>query len=507
MRSSMVIVGLVSIILLVGFVQASGAFPRPKGLWEFNDAGNLTLATIGQDLELDGFQGGEDEPVDGIDGPGGEDGATGIGPRSYYRCTPGIPPNGFGSTNDPNDIPVFINEYSLLFDMSYPESTVGEWACILQTSQLNDGDGEYFKHPDDESWGCWDLGYTDNPVAGEFFSTSNTWYRMVFSVKLANDGSQFFNMYIDGERACTHNTTALWWDGRFSIEETVLFFADENQEDAELHISNLAIWDRPMTDQEVAMLGVPGDKIIPFVAYDPSPADGDSVSIDCDMLSWTLPEPNEPTDIVYCDVYFGTDPNNLIDKIVDNQPVSLASIPSQFTPLEVYETYYWRVDCRDDTTDTVEGFVWSFNTNNSAPDVDAGLDQRGWLVEGSVEFDLSGTVSDDGLPDPPAAFTTLWTVESGPVTEGIITDPTQLDTTAVFTELGEYVLRLEANDDVLTGYDTMTIGVFTDSCESAKSDPEFELLFGDADEDCDVDVDDFVEFASNWLACNNDECL
>ena len=81
------------------------------------------------------------------------------------------------------------------------------------------------------------------------------------------------------------------------------------------------------------------------------------------------------------------------------------------------------------------------------------------------------------------------------------------DYDVTITELGSYTLELQAGDGDITSSDTVTINVYSDACESAKADPDFELLFGDADEDCDVDIDDFVVFAGNWLACNRDDCL
>jgi len=48
---------------------------------------------------------------------------------------------------------------------------------------------------------------------------------------------------------------------------------------------------------------------------------------------------------------------------------------------------------------------------NSAPTVDAGVDQDVNLASGAT---LDATVSDDGEPDPPGSVTTTWTKDSGP---------------------------------------------------------------------------------------------
>ena len=69
---------------------------------------------------------------------------------------------------------------------------------------------------------------------------------------------------------------------------------------------------------------------------------------------------------------------------------------------------------------------------------------------------LSGTASDDGVPG--AGLTTLWTKVSGPgtVTFGAAAS---LSTSATFSVLGVYVLRLTANDGEMSTSDTLTITI------------------------------------------------
>jgi len=99
------------------------------------------------------------------------------------------------------------------------------------------------------------------------------------------------------------------------------------------------------------------------------------------------------------------------------------------------------------------GGTGSGASGNQPPVVDAGPEQT---ISLSSDATLDGTVTDDGLPDPPATVTTTWTKESGP---GTVTfgDASQVDTTATFSETGTYVLRLTADDSDLTGFDEVTI--------------------------------------------------
>ncbi len=105
--------------------------------------------------------------------------------------------------------------------------------------------------------------------------------------------------------------------------------------------------------------------------------------------------------------------------------------------------------------DDVQLLAFSGTVINSAPTVNAGPDQAITLP---ASASLSGAVSDDGLPSPPAAFTTAWTMVSGP---GTVTfgSASAAVTTATFSTAGSYVLRLTANDSALSATDDVIITV------------------------------------------------
>jgi hypothetical protein len=92
---------------------------------------------------------------------------------------------------------------------------------------------------------------------------------------------------------------------------------------------------------------------------------------------------------------------------------------------------------------------------NAAPVVNAGPDQAVTLPAAAA---LDGTVSDDGLPNPPASVTTTWSKVSGPGTVSFA-NPGGVDTTATFSEAGSYVLQLSASDSAATTADTVTVTV------------------------------------------------
>ncbi|MDG4555809.1 MAG: hypothetical protein P9F19_00215 [Candidatus Contendobacter sp.] len=93
---------------------------------------------------------------------------------------------------------------------------------------------------------------------------------------------------------------------------------------------------------------------------------------------------------------------------------------------------------------------------NQAPQVNAGGDQTITLPVNQVT--LTGTVTDDGLPNPPGAVTITWSKDSGP---GTVTfgNAHAASTTATFGVDGVYVLRLTATDRALPASDTVQVTV------------------------------------------------
>ncbi len=121
-------------------------------------------------------------------------------------------------------------------------------------------------------------------------------------------------------------------------------------------------------------------------------------------------------------------------------------------------------------SDTVQVTVnpASSGGGNQAPQVSVGNSQTVTLPDSA---NLNGTVTDDGLPNPPGAVTVTWSMDSGP---GTVTfgDAAQQDTTASFSTAGVYVLRLTADDGALTEFATVTITVNPEPVGSLPPDPK-----------------------------------
>jgi hypothetical protein len=98
-------------------------------------------------------------------------------------------------------------------------------------------------------------------------------------------------------------------------------------------------------------------------------------------------------------------------------------------------------------------------TVNQPPIVDAGLDQNLLMSVGdtSITTQLDGTVSDDGLPDPPNILKLKWSVEEGHEAAVTIVADDKDFTDVQFTQEGGYTLKLEADDSAVKVADTVKI--------------------------------------------------
>jgi hypothetical protein len=238
----------------------------------------------------------------------------------------------------------------------------------------------------------------------------------------------------------------------------------------------------------------------------PVPLDGGRMSAGSTELKWTPPDPCQPGKPVAFDVYFGTSPDFPVGGSIETpQIVKQKSVSSVVVQTKPKTRYYWAVDTYfGNAEDPVFGPIFSFVADNLVPTVNAGDDVVTWLKKGSAEVALKAMVTDDGFLSP---YTAKWTVVSEPSPGmAVLTDPKAENTLATFKAAGQYDLMLEANDGEYTGSDTVTINVFADSCEAAKSLPGYQPLPGDLNGDCIVNDADLAILQANWLKCNALDC-
>ena len=229
--------------------------------------------------------------------------------------------------------------------------------------------------------------------------------------------------------------------------------------------------------------------------FNPVPEDNGDTVPGSTTLEWTV----DAGTLV--DVFFGTKAD-LTDftKIVNKQAVTSVNVTTV-----AKQRYFWAVDTYAPGAAVSEiGIVFDFTADNQPPVANAGDDVTTWLENGSVDVALAGTVTD---VDP---TTTVWTVVSQPddpnSPDAVIADPAASNTTITLSALGEYVLQMGADDGEYQSEDTMTINVFSDHCEAAKSLPGWIASPGDINLDCVVDQLDIVILIENWLECTGLDC-
>lgn len=212
-----------------------GEIPRRAGWWKFDNQSDLVVAEpgYGASLALVGTQSAASGPIEG-------NGSVLMGVGSYYKMQHLIAANGGGNR---------VNEYTLLYDFMVLAN--GVWHAFYQVDKTNADDGDFFINPSGNI-GVGAVGYSGYQVK------PNQWYRLVISVK---NGSHF-NCYLDGNLLMSGTVQPV--DGRFSLDNMILIFADNDGEDGNIYCSELAIWNTALTATQASELGGFNHDIMPF---------------------------------------------------------------------------------------------------------------------------------------------------------------------------------------------------------------------------------------------------
>ena len=239
MKSTIISIMLVG-LATAGFVRADVVLPTGlTGFWEFSDSTDVAHATVGTALGLHNVS-NADWVLGGL---GGALYVQKTPEKSYLEMTHNIGPNGGGS---------YVNEWSILMDIMVPQSSMGNWVALYQTNTANTNDGDFFvKNNPAGQIGVAATGYSTNTISGD------TWYRVVVSV----DNPDFYTICVDGVQWREGTPQSI--DGRFSLDPTLLAFADEDGEDYPKYCSTLAMWNRPLTGAEIASVGNASTVIVP----------------------------------------------------------------------------------------------------------------------------------------------------------------------------------------------------------------------------------------------------
>lgn len=165
-------------------------------------------------------------------------------------------------------------------------------------------------------------------------------------------------------------------------------------------------------------------------------------------------DPSPSPTIVGYDVEYGTSSGNYtsVQDAGDNTNATVSSLSPGVT---YYFTVVGYTADSEVTPPSNELIYTAPGGTNQPPAVEAGPNQ---IIVLPATANLQGSVSDDGLPNPPGMVTTLWSVVSGPG-QVVFEDATAPATTAAFPAPGIYVLQLSASDGQLASSNDIMITV------------------------------------------------
>jgi len=217
------------VLLIALFIVSSSISYSQVGWWKFDNPSNLTAveAGHGSDLVLSGT-------ASAVAGPTLSNGAVRVPKGSYFTCNHGIAPNGGGTK---------VNQFSLMFDFKI-SSTI--WHTFFQTdSTAIASDGDLFINTSNLI-GTWALGYSSTSIVND------TWYRLVVSC----DNTHSFKTYLDGQLLTDGTVSGMdAIDGRYSLYPYILLLADDDGDDGEMDVAEIAMWDHALSSSEVLAYG------------------------------------------------------------------------------------------------------------------------------------------------------------------------------------------------------------------------------------------------------------
>jgi hypothetical protein len=212
------------------------------GLWRFEDPNNVGAASIGSDLDF------KSTGIGWVAGSGGSDtGAARVGFDQALIMTNPIGGNGGGART---------NEYTVVMDVFRFENTF-DFQAVMQTRLTNGFEADLFFRADDG------IGISGN--YGGLFEIQQ-WMRLALVFDMNEAVGQRLRVYKDGllERSVSPVQTI---DGRWSAGEQIWFFSDGTEdpnaggEEGVHFVSNLALFSRALTGEQVLALGGVGSAI------------------------------------------------------------------------------------------------------------------------------------------------------------------------------------------------------------------------------------------------------
>lgn len=232
MRKGLLTMFLLALVGIAGNnVTVMAQIPEPSGLWTFSDPNDLMKASNGNMVLTPAIMG--DHSI--TDATVAEAGITTAEERNEISAI--FVPKAAALKVARAEGAEATSNYTILMDMMLPDAYA--YDGLLQTNAVNNNDGEVFisKH----QIGINALGGYYGGIRGEL------WYRIVMTY---SDGT--FKVYVNGEKLMDSDKVTSRWE----IDPWGFYLhCDEDGEMSDAYISEVAFWETPLTDDQVAAMG------------------------------------------------------------------------------------------------------------------------------------------------------------------------------------------------------------------------------------------------------------
>ena len=125
-----------------------------------------------------------------------------------------------------------VEQYTMIWDVLYPESSDIQWRPLLQTGEANNSDGDFFVNA---------VPYGGVGIGGQYHGAivPGEWNRVAVTRDAAGKWTKYINGGFVGEQDASSS--------RFALDPTFHLFADESNETAPGYVSSFRYLDRTMS--------------------------------------------------------------------------------------------------------------------------------------------------------------------------------------------------------------------------------------------------------------------
>ncbi len=243
---------------VAGSLQLAAQTPEPSGQWTFDNASDLMAAKVGNVQMLPVVIGNKtvaeatvaDAGFQTADGPTSTNGAILVPATSALKI---VRAEGAAASTS----------FTFMLDIMVPDAY--PYNGLFQTSPGNANDSEFCIHANQ-------IGA--NAVGGYYGAIrSEAWHRIVMT-----NNSGVVKLYVDGRKLTDYATT----DARWEIDPVFYLLCDESGERTDTYVSEVAFWETPLTDDQVAGMTLTRD--VPWITSAADIKEGDEFHIISDRV-------------------------------------------------------------------------------------------------------------------------------------------------------------------------------------------------------------------------------